>query len=92
MFVEVNEETGLSVHVGLTSKNVTNLANFYTGEWVSKWRITKDEIEGVVSVRAHFFEGGNVQFNQKKQLKQEFKFTPDMKENSRTIISIIEKF
>ncbi len=37
-------ESGLIVHLGLTSKNLSNLANFYTGEWISKWKITKDSI------------------------------------------------
>lgn len=86
--MEISEE-GLEVHLGLTSKNVSNLANFYTGEWISKWKVTKEQIEGVVAIKAHFFEGGNVQFNQKRQLKQEFQFTADMKENSKNIIKII---
>ena len=33
-----------------------------------------------------------MQFNQKRQLKQEFQFTADMRENSKKIIKIIEKF
>ncbi len=40
-------------------------------------------------MKAHFFEGGNVQFNQKKQLNQEFQFTVDMKENAKNIIKVI---
>ena len=91
VFMEIGEE-GLVIHLGLTSKHVTNLANFYTGEWISKWKITKDQIEGVVQIKAHFFEAGNVQFNQKKQLKQEFQFSADMKENAKKIIEVVEKF
>ena len=71
---------------------MTNLANFYTGEWISKWKVTKDQIEGVVQIKAHFFEAGNVQFNKKKQLKQEFQFSADMKESAKKIIEIVEKF
>lgn len=63
--------------VGLTSKNVS-IGKFYTGEWFSKWKINKDEIVGEVNIKAHFFEGGNVQFNQKRQLKQKFQFSADM--------------
>lgn len=90
--MEISEEGGLSVHLGLTSKNISNLANFYTGEWISKWKITKESIQGIVSIKAHFFEGGNVQFNQKRQLKKEFQFSAEMKENSKKIIKIIEAF
>lgn len=67
VFAEI-DESGLNVHIGLTSKNVS-INKFYTGEWISKWRVNKDEIEGVVTIKAHFFEAGNVQFNQKRQLK-----------------------
>lgn len=34
-------EEGLTVYIGLTSKNIS-IAKFYTGEWISKWKITKD--------------------------------------------------
>lgn len=39
-FAEINEE-GLNIYVGLTSKNVS-IGKFYTGEWISKWRVNKD--------------------------------------------------
>ena len=63
--------------MGITSKNI-QLSNFVTGEWVSKWLVRKGEIEGHISVRAHFFESGNVQFNQRRTVKKEFAFTEDM--------------
>lgn len=76
------------MHIGLTSKNIS-IGKFYTGEWISKWRVNKDEIEGVVTIKAHFFEAGNVQFNQKRQLKQSFQFTADMHENAKIITKTI---
>lgn len=79
------------MHIGLTSKNIS-IAKFYTGEWISKWRINKDEVEGVVTIKAHFFEAGNVQFNQKRQLKQKFQFSADMQESAKIIAKIIETF
>lgn len=45
--------------------------------------MTKESIEGIINIRAHFFEGGNVQFNQKKKFKQNFQFTEDMAQNSK---------
>lgn len=42
VYMDLSEES-LDVYVGITSKNV-QLANFYTGEWVSKWKITKGAI------------------------------------------------
>lgn len=59
----------MDIYLGLTSKNIS-LSKFYTGEWISKWKINKESIDGVVTIKAHFFEGGNVQFNQKRQIKQ----------------------
>jgi hypothetical protein len=50
------------VHVAFSSKNI-QLSNFTTGEWNSVWKISKEKIEGSVSVRAHIFESGNVQMN-----------------------------
>jgi len=53
--------------VAFTAKHL-NLANSYTGEWTSIWKINKEKIIGHVAVKAHFFESGNVQLNQNKQL------------------------
>lgn len=83
-------EESLDVHIGITGKNV-QLGNFYTGEWVSKWVVRKGVIEGTVSIRAHFFESGNVQFNQKKNISKEFQFEEDMAQNAKNIIKIIEQ-
>lgn len=81
----------MDVYVGITSKNV-QLGNFYTGEWVSKWKITKGSIEGNINIKAHFFESGNVQFNQKKNLKKEFQFQENMAESAKSIMKTIENF
>jgi hypothetical protein len=51
--MEVTEEA-LIVNVAITSKNV-QLGNYYTGEWVSKWKICKGHIEAVIIIKAHFF-------------------------------------
>jgi capping protein (actin filament) muscle Z-line, alpha len=82
-------EDALEVHLSITSKNV-QLNNFVTGEWISKWVIRKDGIEGTVNIRAHFFESGNVQFNQKRNIKKDFAFKEDMTENAKNIIKVIE--
>ena len=83
-------EEALDVYVGITSKNI-QLGNFYTGEWVSKWKITKGSIEGSIAIRSHFFESGNVQFNQKKNVKAEFLFSENMADSARNIIKAIER-
>ena len=82
-------EESLDVHIGITGKNV-QLGNFYTGEWTSKWIVRKGQIEGTVLIKAHFFESGNVQFNQKKNITKEFQFQEDMAANAKNIIKIIE--
>lgn len=89
VYMDLSEES-LDVYVGITSKNV-QLANYYTGEWVSKWKITKGAIEGNINIKAHFFESGNVQFNQKKNIKSDFQFTENMADNSKNIMKIIER-
>ena len=84
-------EDGLVIYLGLTGKNIS-IGKFYTGEWISRWKVTKDSIEGQAQIHAHFFEGGNVQFNQKRNLQEEFKFTADMAENAKNVVGIVEKF
>jgi hypothetical protein len=86
--MDLSEES-LDIYIGITSKNI-QLANFYTGEWVSKWKIQKGMIEGNINIKAHFFESGNVQFNQKKNVKYEFQFKESMPENAKNIVKIIE--
>ena len=86
--MELGEES-LGVHLGITSKNI-QLGNFVTGEWVSRWLIRKGSIEGTILIRAHFFESGNVQFNQKKTVNREFTFEESMSENAKNIMKVIE--
>lgn len=74
--------------MALTSKNIS-IGKFYTGEWISKWKINKDEVLGEITIKAHFFEAGNVQFNQKRQLKQKFQFIENMHQNAVAITKII---
>lgn len=81
-------EESLHIYVGITSKNI-QLPNYYTGEWVSKWKIQKGLIEGNITIKSHFFESGNVQFNQKKTVKADFQFQENMAENSKNIVKII---
>ena len=76
--------------MAITGKNV-QLGNFYTGEWVSQWKVGKSSVEGTVSIKAHFFESGNVQFQQKKNFNLEFQFEEDMRQNAKKIIGLIEK-
>jgi hypothetical protein len=44
-----------------------------------------------VIVKSHFFETGNVQFNQKKEFKESFEFCEDMMESAQKIMKIISK-
>jgi|JI9StandDraft_1071089.scaffolds.fasta_scaffold227951_1 hypothetical protein len=81
-------EESLDVHIGITSKNV-QLNNFVTGEWISRWVVRKGEIEGNISINSHFFESGNVQFHQKRNVKREFQFEESMSDNAKNIVKII---
>ena len=83
-------EEGLDIHVGITGKNI-QLSNFYSGEWVSRWKVSKGGIEGTVNIKAHFFESGNVQLQQKKNIKLEFQFQEDMQANAKRIVELIEQ-
>lgn len=44
-----------------------NLRNMWTGEWISHWDISDSRLTGEVNIRAHYFEEGNLQLNQKKE-------------------------
>ena len=76
------------MHLGLTGKNI-NLTNCYTGEWLSQWTITKESIKGEASIRAHYFEAGNVQLHEKKGLEQGFQFSEDLNESAKKMVKTI---
>ena len=49
-----------------------NLGNFHSGSWASAWSLTPTndgyDVQGMVSVRAHYFEDGNVQLYATKEV------------------------
>eukprot|EP00622_Pseudochattonella_farcimen_P005623 FR741271.1.p1 GENE.FR741271.1~~FR741271.1.p1 ORF type:complete len:253 (+),score=36.83 FR741271.1:52-759(+) len=50
-----------------------NLRNFWSGQWLSTWKAevasTEVKVEGLIKVRAHYFEDGNVQLQTSKTVK-----------------------
>ncbi|CAG9328283.1 unnamed protein product [Blepharisma stoltei] len=57
-------EDGFSIFL---ASPVLNLRNMWTGEWLSNWKVVGNKIEGEINIRAHYFEEGNLQSNQKKE-------------------------
>jgi hypothetical protein len=54
--------------------------NFILGNGYRSGKLTKIKFKELLTIKAHFFEGGNVQFNQRRdKMKQAFQFTADMK-------------
>ena len=50
-----------------------SLGNFHSGSWASAWTLTPSsegyDVQGMVQVRAHYFEDGNVQLYATKEVK-----------------------
>jgi len=58
--------------VGVLSGYKTNLRNFWSGKWRSEWHLdfkTK-KVSGKVRIVVHYFENGNVQLQQTKDINQ----------------------
>ena len=49
-----------------------NLGNFHSGSWASAWTLTPSsegyDVQGMIQVRAHYFEDGNVQLYATKEV------------------------
>jgi len=69
-----------------------NLVIFIQESGYRNGKLQKDVLKVQSIFKAHFFESGNVQFNQKKNFKKDFQFQEDMAENSKSIIKLIERF
>mmetsp|Transcript_125405 Transcript_125405/g.187287 ORF Transcript_125405/g.187287 Transcript_125405/m.187287 type:complete len:92 (+) Transcript_125405:306-581(+) len=52
-------ESDFNIYAAFSSKNL-NFKNFYGGEWISEWTITKNQIKGKIRINAHYFEDGNL--------------------------------
>ena len=63
--------TPLNIVISISCHNI-NFANFWGGEWISKWSIdlTTLMISGSVHIHNHYFESGNIQFNMKKEFPE----------------------
>jgi len=64
----------------ISSKN-TNLASYWTGNWVSVFTLNKSlgaqTLEGTIDVNVHYFEAGNVQLNCKHTATFDVEVTED---------------
>ncbi|CAG9323868.1 unnamed protein product [Blepharisma stoltei] len=60
-------EEGFSIFL---ASPVLNLRNMWTGEWISNWKISGTKLEGDIHIRAHYFEEGNLQLDQKKEFSK----------------------
>jgi capping protein alpha len=90
VFAEVGGEE-LSVTIGITSKNI-NIGKSFAAEWISTWNVSPSKIKGEVSIKSHYFEIGNVQLNQKREMNEKFEFGRTMEETAKSIVRTIEKF
>jgi len=65
--------TPTHIVISISCHNI-NFANFWGGEWLSKWQLdlSTQALSGGVTVHNHYFESGNIQFN----LKKDFPETP----------------
>ena len=62
-----------------------NLGNFHSGSWASAWTLTPSsegyDVQGMIQVRAHYFEDGNVQLYA----------TKDVTASTRDVAQLIEE-
>jgi capping protein alpha len=80
-----------SFYVAISAKNL-NFKNFYGGEWLSEWRITKNSLIGKIRINAHFFEDGNVQLKEIKNIEEKLGLIGnDPIGESAYVVELIEK-
>lgn len=78
--------------MAISAKNL-NFKNFYGGEWLSEWKLTKNSLNGKIRINAHFFEDGNVQLKEVKICEEKLGLTGnDPIGESSYVIELIEKF
>lgn len=41
------------------------------GEWVSHWKLEGNSLQGTIKANAHYFEDGNVHFNEEKKVSEQ---------------------
>lgn len=79
-----------SYYLILSSSN-SNIKNFWNGEWIGIWEISKLEngykIKGELKINTYYYEEGNVQFKIKKHIEENI-FENDAK---IVVIEIIKK-
>jgi capping protein alpha len=54
-----------------------NLRNFWTGEWLSTWKIENGSLTGTITFNAHYFEDGNIQLNKSNEFSAEGVTSPE---------------
>ena len=47
---------------------IVNLRNMWTGEWISIWKHQGNSLTGTIKICSHYFEEGNLQFSQTKDV------------------------
>ena len=50
-----------------------NLRNMWTGEWIGDWKVVEGRVSGKININAHYFEEGNLQLSQNREVEKEIK-------------------
>ena len=82
-------ENNNDLHVFLSCSCV-NLKNMWTGEWIGEWTASKGKVLGKVTVKAHYFEEGNLQLSESKEFERELMSESD-EELAKEILAAIKE-
>lgn len=82
-----------SVYHILISAHNYNFKNYWSGEWLSLWKLNKENsmfvLTGDVKIATYYYEDGNVQFKLNKTFKNDIAIIDDKNELAKEIINNI---
>lgn len=82
-------ESDDGIKIIISSKN-TNLASYWTGNWVSTFTVNKSTgsqtLEGTIDINVHYFEAGNVQLNCKHSASYDVEVTDDNDATAQAVL------
>jgi len=82
----VDGDEGMNV---IISADRINLSNYWSGQMCSRWTISEDGgVSGTITLKLHYFEGGNVMFDAKKDTKWDGAASKEPKDIKKAIATL----
>ncbi|KAI9205478.1 F-actin-capping protein subunit alpha [Polychytrium aggregatum] len=88
--VYANEDESFTIVI---SASKFNPDNFWNGRWRSSWTVSPSstEITGTVKVHVHYYEDGNVQLNNKKEISATMAEKKELAAFAAEVVQVIKK-